>query len=425
MSGYSGNIAKNFRSNPYFEGVISPITTQGEVTINVRVDRLEVSQRNKNATSKDVLSYPGGDNADNIAIMPHETIFGWKDKNLSYPQLGGEAQRGFSSLNGINYGVYDTDEELMDNLYFIGVAKTPFVFDSTDQLQHGFSAIGAGSCTTHYTGFEEVYPGDAIQWSVVPRPSAINPNFPNGEYGGPSPLEEVGGRQGYNRYGTPRGKYRFILSPIKRGDMRPGMNGAISKMLKNMSRGGVADMPISALISRRGGRYNLNPTPSQEYAKATLVTDLVCFARIAEVLIKSGDITVNDENARPQNQRPNQALDLLKRVGLFDENVETPPQKLRDIIDNLYLGYPANFSASSQRKMDDLRINYPTGFNASTTAPANNDTPEAVFVKIAMDYANFRQGAYDRAVHHKERRRIGRALSYASKGSALDILLDL
>lgn len=52
----------DYLSNPYFDGVISPITTQGEVTLNCRAEHGEIAQRRANMSRNEVraFSYPGG-----------------------------------------------------------------------------------------------------------------------------------------------------------------------------------------------------------------------------------------------------------------------------------------------------------------------------------------------------------------------------
>lgn len=80
MSG--DNYVTKYNDNPYFDGIISAITTQGEATVNCRCDNGEVAQRRANMSkplSRDV-SYPGGDILDNLHVLPHELVFGWTSK---------------------------------------------------------------------------------------------------------------------------------------------------------------------------------------------------------------------------------------------------------------------------------------------------------------------------------------------------------
>lgn len=421
-----------YRSNPYFDGVISAITTQGEVTANVRGDRWEIEERRKNASSsRQEGTYPGGELFDNQHVYPHELVMGWTRKKARFNFPGEPNEIGFSSQNGIWYEEFDTDDELMDNLYLIGLAKTPFKFDSLDQLQHGFTAIRVGSGSTFHTGDKPIFSGDLIEWSVVPRPSTVDPNLPvafeGGEYGGnPDPRfgssYNAGGRQGYPRVGTPHGKFRFIVNPVVRGNMKPGMNGAISMMKKRAVEGGVSDIPVETILHRGRKMEGVKrPTPYQEYALSTLVTDVVGALRVIEVLMKRNKLRyVDDAGAPDADGQSTRVLDLLNDIGLF-ANGDRPTALLESIIDSLYMGFSANAS-SSIAKTAELRRDFATAF--STRGNIKEGTTRDIrYVKIVLDYANIRQGSYDRAVGHKTRRIIGTALGPSTKGQRLDILL--
>ncbi len=419
-----------YRSNPYFDGVISAITTQGEVTANVRGDRWEIEERRKNASSaRQMTTYPGGELFDNLHVFPHELVFGWVNKKARFNFPGEPNEIGFSSQNGIYYGEFDTDEELEDNLYLIGLCKTPFKFDSLDQLKHGFTAIRVGSGSTFHTGTKPIYSGDLIEWSVIPRPEVVDPNFPvafaGGEYGGnPDPrfpsAYNSGGRQGYPRVGTPQGKFRFIVNPVERGNIRPGMNGAISMMMKPTARGGVSDLPVETIL-QRGTRVgnNKRPTPYQEYALSTLVTDVVGALRVIEVLMRDGQLVHVDDLAAGVSQ-PSKVLDLLDYTGLFTVG-ERPTETLQSIIDALYMGFSAN-APSSILQTANLRRDYPQTF-ANNGSIREGNSRDIRYVRLALDYANIRQGSYDRAVAHKTRKICGVALGPSTKGQRLDILL--
>lgn len=466
---YSGNASQSYRQNPYFDGVLSALTTQGEVTANVRGDRWEVQKRMKNASSsRQTGTYPGGEDFSNHHVYPHELVFGWTDQKARFNFPGEPNEIGFSSLNGVHYEEYSTDEELMDNIYFIGLAKTPFVFDSLDQLKHGFTAIRVGSGTTFHTGSRPFYSGDVVEWSVVPRPNSVNANFAGGEYGGnadPNFGSEYnpGGRQGYPRYGTPRGKFRFIVNPAVRGDMRPGINGALSKMLKGKENGGVLGVPVEALFQRKSLGANARLSAYQCYAKATMVTDVIGACRVLEVLYTNGiafaRADVNNAvrtaflagrdaaaaaaaavagNAaaavaaaigavqQPQQQNlatsaPARVLDVVQRTGIFDDTNTRVNPLMRDILRALYVDFTA---LGSSQASNDLYVNFRGAF-----APNGRDvlvdlrSNDTRYVNVALSLANLRQGSYDKAVAHKTRRHCGIALSPSESGQRLDVLL--
>lgn len=416
MSGY--------RQNPYFEGVISAITTQGEVTANVKGDRWEAEQRKKNATSsRNATSYPGGDVFDNLHVYPHELVFGWCDGQSRFNFPGEPCESGFSSVNGIYYGKYDTDEELMDNIYFIGLAKTPFIFDSLDQMKQGFSAIRVGSGTTFHTGSRPFFAGDVIEWSVVPRPNAINPNFAGGEFGGNSDPRfrsdtNSGGRQGYPRQGTPRGKFRFLVNPVVRGQMRPGVNGILSMMLKDNQNGGVIDMPVETLYQRKRTRNGKKFTAFQCYAKSTQVTDIIGACRIIEILFEKRILLHRDNIVAGESAR-SKVLDIVRKIGIFDTNLTRPNSLMKKILETLYVDFSALGDTTAS---GDLYTNFPAAYAANGRDLQESKTDEARYVAISLNYANIRQGSYDKAVAHKARRHCGIALAPSESGQKLDAL---
>jgi len=449
---YTGNATTgNYRQNPYFDGVLSALTTQGEVTANVRGDRWDIEERRKNASSsRQTRTYPGAELWDNLHVYPHELVFGWTNQKARFNFPGEPNEIGFSSLNGVYWGATDTDEELMDNIYFIGLAKTPFIFDSLDQLKHGYTAIRVGSGTTFHTGTKPFYSGDVIEWSVIPRPSAINANFEGGEFGGnPDPNfgtdYNPGGRQGYPRYGTPRGKFRFIVNPAVRGDMRPGLNGALSKMLKEKQRGGVVDMPVEALYQRRRLGSETRYTAYQCYAKATQVTDVIGACRVLEILYREGiafakqdvenavrtafEAGVAAEAAAPaaavyvpqpeQRSARSRVLDVIDKTGVFETNTTRVTPLMRDILRALYVDFTALHSNQESAELyNNFRGAYAQNGRDIVDAPTN----EVRYVSVALNYGNIRQGAYDKAVAHKTRRHCGIALAPAESGQRLDAL---
>jgi len=65
--------------NDYFMGVLSAITSQSEVTVNVKYESGEMLARRKNM-DRDISrakSYPGGDNDENLHVLQQELVFGW------------------------------------------------------------------------------------------------------------------------------------------------------------------------------------------------------------------------------------------------------------------------------------------------------------------------------------------------------------
>jgi len=394
--------------NGYFNGVTSPITTQGEITINCRGDQGEVSQRKTNVSreASRLVSYPDDGGLDNQHVMPHELVFSWVGRRGRNSIAGHTSQAGFSSLNGVMYGT--TDEELEGRLRFIGCAKTPFIFGSTAQLQSGFSAIGAGSGTTVNRGSEEFHPGEVGMWYVVPRPKQNGGPMPGGQFGDSGP----GSRQGYPTQGTPRGKLLFGVKPCRFNDMRPSINAALDGVRKTMLQGGFSDRPLEHLFgdARVGGFQK--PTPAEEHGMALFVSMAVTVCAGAAFLKDEGLI-----------QFIGTELDLANKIGMFSVKPEERARYCK-LIDTLFLDYSANRD-TSRAAYDKLRTSIPTGFAPNSKRVVRADTLASRYIQVRTNIANYQELGFTRAYHSIARKRIFVALSHSKRGQQLDAMFNI
>ncbi len=408
MSG--NNTTASYLGNPYFDGVISPITTQGEVTLNCRQDRMDVEQRRLNiqTATLNATSYPGGDVLDNLHVMPHELVFGFRSKQGRNAIPGHPNQIGWTALNGINWGEYSTDEELEAAIRFIGLAKTPFIFDNVNQLKHGYTAIGVGTGTTFNTGEQEFFPGDKIKFQVIPRPPTPGAPLGSGQYGSGGP----GGRQGNPRVGTPRGKLRMRINPSRFNDARPSINAAVSGMLKPYAEGGVSDVPFEALMSSTPIAGFKKLKPIQEHAMSLMLSDCITLARGCTVLVNQGIMQWGSASSE---------LGVVQAIGCF-ETQASRRTVCNQLINTWYLGLTAN-SSQSATYMQNLKNSIPAGFNRRNTRPRRDQSLSSRFVQLAINLPTWKTVGFARAVHFEARKHIGMALSYSRPGQRLDVLL--
>lgn len=404
------NVTSKYQDNPYFDGVVSPITTQGEVTFNCRAEHSEIAQRKSNmhTDAGRAKSYPGGDVIDNLQIMSHELVFGWVNRQGRNAIPGHPNHIGFSSLNGLKYGITSTDEELEQRIRFIGLAKTPFIFENSSQLQSGFTCIGVGTGTTFHTGTHDIYPGDPLYWSVIPRPATRNSlQLEGGKFGDSGP----GSRQGTPTTGTPRGKLRFRINPSRFNDMKPSMNMAVSAMLKPMAQGGCADRPFEHLFSEQSLGMAPKPTAQVELAMAMLYTTVVDIIRGIQILKDAGlDLMALDE------------ITLCNQIGIF----ETTPDKrtlVNALVNGLFLGLNVNRAASTA-PLRQLRDGFAkAGFDPQSGRVRRNNTTASRYVQVATNSANYKYVAFSRAVNVEGRKRFATALCFSKPGQRVDILI--
>jgi hypothetical protein len=401
------------RGLPLFVGIQSPISTQGEVTINVQVDAGEIMQRRNNMTH-DVSrnkSYPLND-IDELHVLQGEAVYGWVDRQGRTRIPGNPSQVGFSAMGGIKYGRTTSDEELAERIKFVGIAKASYKFDNPSQLKHGFACLAIGSTTTHNTGITDIQAGDVLEWNVVPRPvvpSGGGPAvMPDGQFGDNGP----GSRQGHPSYGTPHGKLRFRINASRFNDVLPSLNHAVSCMRRTKANGGISDRPIAHLFAEGSlGMHDTRLTAAQEFAMAKLTGSMVTAVRVLEIYVKS------------KQGMPASPARLGKDMGLFEKDPTEAQKALRDdVICGLFMVPGAG--AKGKQALDAFIQDHPDGFKPGTRVLLRDQNSwEGNYAKVATQLGRYEEVAYARAVHLVARRRIGMALAPSSKGCELDILV--
>jgi len=400
--------------NDFFLGITSPLTTQGEVTVNVQVDAREVVQRRNNMSHdiSRVRSYPGGDKEENLYILPGEAVFGWVDCQGRNRVPGNPSQIGFTTMNGIKYGRFTTDEELAGRIRFIGIAKAAYKFDDPQQLKHGFACLAVGSTTTFNTGITDIQAGDIIEWNVVPRPVAQMGTgravMPDGQYGDDGP----GSRQGHPSYGTPHGKLRFRLNASRFNDLTPSLNHAVSCMLRTSAQGGISDRPLEHLFVEGSlGPEIKKMTPSQEYAMSLLMSDVVTAMRVVELLQTPGGAPV-------ANYR-----EIAGRIGLFSKDPNDAQKQAREnLICGLYMVPAAG--VKGRQAFTAFKDAHPSAFKGqSSVLKRQHGDFDNDYACVATQLGRYKEVGFARAVHAVARRRLGMALSPSGKGCFVDLLV--
>jgi len=402
--------------NDYFMGVISAITRQSEVTVNVNFEGGEMIARRKNM-DRDAWrakSYQGGDNTENLHVLPHECVYGWVSRQGRNAVPGNPSQIGFTSLNGIKWGAYSTNEELESRIRFIGVAKGPYFVDDKSQLKHGFACVAAGTDTTFNTGEDDIHPGDMVEWRVVPRPTGQPPIMPGGQYGDGG----AGTRQGTPWHGTPHGKLRFRTVVSRFNDVTPSLNHAVTAMLKDQAHGGIADRPFEHLFAPGAlGPEQVKMRPNEEFAMALLVSDVVTIARGIEILRR--ELPGYDQLSETA---------LVQRIGIFDPKRDAAAENVRKaLIGGLYMGMPGGTTVT-RKGFTDFKAKHPAGFVQGRAEAKITRIPgnlESQYCQVATQLGRFKELAMIRSVHAVNRRTIGMALCSSTRGQRLDLLIGM
>lgn len=397
----------------YADGTsFSPITTQAEITVNCRGDYGEIAQRKANVSRDNTRldSYPDDNSGDNQSIYPHELIYAWVNARKRNTIMGHTSQAAFSSLNGVRWGATSTNEELTLRIRCVGCAKTPFIFNSKDQLQSGFSAIASGSCTTTNTGDEETHPGDILCFYVVPRPSVPGGPMPGGQFGDTGP----GSRQGNPRLGTPRGKLRLGIRPCRFNDMRPGINAALAGVRKPRALQGFADRPLDDLFGDSRAANFQKPTPAEEHGMALFATMAATTCAGVRLLVEKGLLSWGAATSE---------LDLAKRIGFLSTD-QNKRALFYEMIDNWFFDYSAN-KDTSRVYHERLRQEIPGGFDSRSRKVVRAQTDESRYCQIRSNLANYQELGWTRAYHYVQRTQIGTSLSNSQLGKQQDLMLGI
>lgn len=363
---------------------------------------------------------PGADVAENHYVLPGELVFTWTTKQGRNTIPGNASVSAWSAMNGVKYAGLGGDEETQGRIRFVGLAKTPYFWDKSDQPKQGYAVIAFGTGTTHHTGEREFFPGDDVMFSVIQSPvkQGVNQPLPNGVYGDYGP----GTRVGNPRSGTSRSKLRVRINPGRVNDMRPCFNPVLAAFRKPRREGGISDVPFENLTQiPTDGSPKL--TVVQEHAMYLAASTVVSLVAGLEFLGSASNETraalarfANAAAPVPAEQAARQ-IDLVNLIGVF-ETVPAKRDLLNKLMDSLYLQHPANL-AYSRVEMNKVKTLFP----AEVTGRTKETTPSR-YCQIRLGLANAQTLGYARAVHFFARSRIGHSISYSKPGQRLDLLIN-
>jgi hypothetical protein len=418
MSSSGGNLVHRANDNGYLDGIISQITTQSEVTLNVNFDYSEVTARKKNLRDMPERTLPGAEIPENHYVLPGELVFTWTTKQGRNSIPGNASVSGWTAMNGVKYAGLGGDEETQGRVRFVGLAKTPYFWDKSDQPKHGFAVIAFGTGTTHHTGEREFFPGDDVMFSVIQSPMkpGVNQPIENGVYGDYGP----GTRVGNPRSGTSRSKMRVRINPGRVENMRPCFNPVLAAFRKPRREGGISDVPFEHLTTpARDGSPKL--TVVQEHAMYLAASTVVSLVAGLEFLGSASDdtraaLTRFTVAAPADSERAARQIELVNKIGVF-ETVPAKRDLLNRLMDTLYLMHPSNL-AYSRAELNKVKALFPVD------AGKIRETTASRYCQIRLGMANAQTLGYARAVHFFQRARIGTATSYSKPGQRLDLLVN-
>lgn len=394
--------------SPMSQALYETESPQGEITGKGFPDHDEFSERRDNSTNGNAIqhSYPGGENPQNLHIMPGELSIGRCDGNL-YHTNGEPNERGFTSLSGFYHGRYTTLEAAMRCHYFQGVVKTEYLVDSREQGEGGYSYLRAGSCSIVNNGRGDIFAGDLVAWRFPDTYETLK--IQNNDGNRPAGVSQ--GLVYGNRAGTPMTK---VLVEVERFD--PTDYGTcLSAVWQVMNHGtgsshtpmqGINGMLFTELYKKVGMTDAKNLSSLQEEALA-----------FQNSLLMIGYIMSNSFGGGKTN---------LNAMGLLDKTTNKETQAARKkALAPLFHNYITDDSQRDAAKTDLIRafgINeskWTKGLKASTYSATEDD----LLVKLANDPLGMLMGAITSAQNARRSRIIGKAMSSASKSDTLHIMI--
>ena len=396
---------------------------QGEITGTGFPDHDEFAERRDNATNSRAIQmcYPGGENPQNLHIIPGEISIGRRDGNL-YATNGEPNERGFTSLSGFYWGRFRSLEAAMRYHYFQGVVKTEYMIDSVEQGEGGYTYLRAGSCSIVNNGPGDIYAGDLVQWRFPDTYKTLRHRPQGGDSHQPAGTDPslVYG----NRAGTPMTK---VLVEVVRFDPMDfstclaatwdvlGLPQTGPGMLNN----GIVGLPFTDLYRKMGMTDAKNLESLQEEALGLQNSILAIGLLLARHML---------------NNAPNLARlpfkDACVALGLFDaegrgDSTEDKVAVRKTVLGILFRPY----ITGTDRDIADttlfnlLELGNDGGNEFRDALRSPNGDAETLAIKLAADPLGMLMGAITSAQQARRSRIIGKAMSSASKSDTLHIMI--
>lgn len=413
------------------ESLYQSDTNQGEITSKGLPDHDEFARRRNNAALPAVAQgcYPGGENPQNLHIMPHELVVARRDGNCY--DMGNEPnQQVFSSLSGFYHKGYGSIEAAMRNHVLAGIAKTVYKVDSYDQTESGVTFYVAGSGSIVNNGHGDIYPGDWVEWyfpdtyeSLLARPDR---NRPAG----------IDPRIVYqNHAGEPNTK---VLIEVRRFDPRnfstclAGVWSVITRPANNthMPDDGIGGLTYERLQHTRGHADAVNLETLQEEALGFQNSIIMMAALMGRFMVNIHELDLTTMSV--QKICEYYGLWTDRALGDKDDTKAAQRAELLSIVFRSYLTGKWRRTADNvlMRLLVDGQI--PTGpnadgvpegeFKAALKGHYASDSKQMTY-RLAADPLGILMGAVTSAQQARRSRILGKALSSAGQSETLHIML--
>lgn len=397
---------------------------QGEITGKGFPDHDEFAERGDNATNGRAISmcYPGGENPQNLHIIPGELSIGRRDGNL-YATNGEPNERGFTSLSGFYWGRFHSLEAAMRYHYFQGVVKTEYMIDSIEQGEGGYTYLRAGSCSIVNNGPGDIFAGDLVQWRFPDTYKTIR-HQPDDRQPAGTGADIVYG----NRAGTPMTKVLVEVIRFDPADFSTCL-AAVWDVMSHKPTGpaqlnnGINGLTFIDLYRKMGMTDAKNLESLQEEALG-----------LQNGLLAIGVLLAHHIQDKVPEILAETLTQAFQRLGLFDANGRGDPddgkmQLRKRVLGPLFRPYitDGGRDVAESDLFDILRLGADRTaakrrFRDATRSPHTSDLTDLT-IKLVADPLGMLMGAITSAQQARYSRIIGKAMSSASKSDTLHMMI--
>ena len=424
--------------NAMLQGMMNPIMSVGVIPGKCQLDWVWIQEAMANADDPVTAAgcFPGGNKDINHDAMPGDASFGLKCVRNAQVREGEPNELGIVSLAGLNTSMYSSSRAIEDQFYFQGFVATPcrvsghHMDEGTNDPDHGYATVRAGTCNSINNGPFTFYPGSFIATRLPPNPKSTYKMVD-----GDSVFENRINQRA--RMGVPNTQFKHELVPFDYMDFATQLAGAYATM--RTSRGsaytaGISDMKFSDFFKHD---YLMEvPAFSTEVEEAgghKFGSIGKCLAGI-ETLAQLGYLTINlaNRNTEPPTP-PAEAADtakvskdvatLAEDIGLWTETQQPDGERL------VFLKMFANMHFMELNESPDVKA-AKASFKAAFGDSANDvgkkhisgNNAEENYKKLRVHMSKFSEGHLVGNWFSKTSKIVGRSLNAAAPGDTMHVL---
>lgn len=408
--------------NPLLQGLINPVPGVGVIPGKAMLDWRLVEEFRANAEDTSFQKkYPGGSQDGNHDVVTGMLLIGLRGERNTDVFDGEPNEKFIAAVPGFGWGDYPSIRCAEDQFYFGGVSATEYrvskpMDSTTDDPEHGFATIRAGTVSVINTGNRIIYPNQWLQWQLPQTAdlSDINVNA---------------------RQGTEPTQITPQIVPFDYTDFNIQMGDAFLRMKRNKgdAHDGVLDLNVNDFFKRFGAEDSRMLSCADETALAMRLWIGGIAVRAVEVLQRHGVVTVNRQagaqgvlgdivpptpgtDANAQQNAARDARALASAIGLTGEGDRAV---LHKIIASVLMRVVPRSDPDIDNELRVFRERHLNGADWSVKAHDMNDE----FARTMINLAEFGTAGITGSWYHQMQKIIGRSMNAAAVSDTVHLIL--